>query len=138
MCIHKHIPHTPQPTTHKHTHTSVYPLHTHTNMQVCMHTVCICTRCAWMCMHTVHRTCACTERVHTQCAFTQRVHKHRDNKHTTLCDNDTGHACIKSGVHQIHTHTRTISLTPKNFYPKEKIWVFGHHSLSVFHSRRWK
>ena len=54
-------------------------------------------------------TCACTERAHTQCVFTQHVH--RDNKHTTLCDNNTGRACIKSGVHQIHTHTYHYSLT---------------------------
>ena len=76
-------------TAHNHTQTHTHiGVHAHGAQNMCM-----------------HRTCACTERAHTQCAFTQRVHKHRDNRHTTLCDNDTGHTCIKSGAHQIHTHT---------------------------------
>ena len=91
-----------------------------------------------VCMHTMHRTCACTERAHTQCAFTQRVHKHRENKHTTLCDNNTGHTCIKSGAHQIHTHTYH-QFDPKRFLTHTKrLGYLGIHSISVFHSRRWK
>ena len=54
--------------------------------------------------HTHTRVHAQNVRTHKY-EFTQHVCKHGDNKHATLCDNDTGHTCIKSGAHQTHTHT---------------------------------
>ena len=107
---------------HTNTHTSVYPLHTHTHT----HTQ--------VCMHTVHRMCACTERVHTICIYTTCTQTETTNtQHCVIMTQDT-HVSNQEYIKYIHVHT--ISLTQNIFDPKEKIWVFGHHSVSVFHSRR--
>ena len=73
-----------------------------------------------VCMHTVHRTCACTEHVHAQNVRTHNVHLHNvytntettDTQHCVIITQDT-HVSNQEHIKYIHTHT--ISLTPKDF-----------------------